>query len=134
MKTAEAAHSGIVIILSEWSAHEKFNGGDLLKWVWGVKCWILNLYNYSKLKFLMLKAGLSYCCAFSKVVEDLKNYISHPVLYQEDQETGSQVLRICRLSFLQELAGRNNLLKLLSPHPFDMFYLFRYNYSLSTVS
>ena len=31
-------------------------------------------------------------------------------------------MRKCRLSFLQELVGRNNLLKLLSPHPLTGFY------------
>ena len=72
LKTTEAAHSGIVIILSEWSAHEKFDIGDLLKWVWGVKCWILNLCSYSRLKFLLLWAGLNYCCKSSQVTKDLK--------------------------------------------------------------
>ena len=32
-----------------------------------------------------------------------------------------------KLVFLQELVGRNNLLKLLSPHIFDRFYLFRFS-------
>ena len=34
----------------------------------------------------------------------------------------------CCSTFLQELVGRNNLLKLLSPHLFDRFYLFKFSY------
>ena len=99
-----SAHSGFVIILSEWSAHvnsmegtswSKFDGISAEEWTSAsILRWVNTIVRRTE---LLLKTQWS-CRGF-------QYYISHPVLYQVDQETSSAVLRIAFQLFSRSWLG-----------------------------